>query len=160
LQWFDHKFKGSCIYYQQPPGTVQKWLDYVGPQDRKSLLFSRYRFVKLNQRIDSLWILTASMTDSFHELSVELEIKPENFCIVNSKAALTRMLDPICAKGVERIPLLKGASFKEEKENRKLSKLAGGPQGCSHLEDLIHYMSIILTRVTNQKGYKKSDIKG
>ena len=80
-------------------------------------------------------MLTGNMTDSFHGVSVELELKRTSIRL-KVPGELVRAPDPVCAEAVDLMAGLAGKELAGLKK-KDIAQRMGGGNGCIHLIDLV-----------------------
>ncbi len=85
---------------------------------------------------DDRMVLEASFIDTFHELNVTLEVRLPDQVIVAARAEMQRSPYPICADVMDRVKDLIGQTAGAG-IGRVVRGSLGGPQGCSHLAELV-----------------------
>lgn len=131
-RYFADKFAGSCLYYNRPLAEVQPWGMYVADQVRAGCLFLRLRTATL--QVAERFLLSAVMTDSFHELSLALEVEPAG-SVRRAEATSIRVPDRVCRLAAEGVRKLVGLRLVDLGRS-DLARLLAGPEGCTHLADL------------------------
>ena len=99
-------------------------------------IVNRYKHSSVEKKSEDLLLVRSSLSDSHHEMVVELTVSIGLFKIEKVKAEIVRAPFELCFQEVKDMQKLVGLNvrpgiFKEAK------KIIGGPKGCAHLLDLV-----------------------
>jgi len=136
-KYWDDFYAGSCRYYSNLDRISCSWSDYAGGDEREHSLFTRFKSQHLFKLRSNMYLVVGSLSDSFHELNIILEVNLPDCRVLSAKGTFTRVPDAVCRESAAYLTELK------EKELTGLSKkeiagLLGKNQGCIHLIDIIH----------------------
>ena len=134
--FWDKFYLGSCHYYSNLDQITQKWDEYVS-YSRSTNLFNRFK----QQSVDLLeegngYIVNVKLSDSFHEMNLDLEVNTQ-YQLVKASGAILRAPDPICFETTKLINSLPG-QFINRLNKKQLAKLMGLGNGCVHLIDMAY----------------------
>ncbi|OQA32291.1 MAG: hypothetical protein BWY57_02056 [Betaproteobacteria bacterium ADurb.Bin341] len=98
--------------------------------------FERHIVYRLERAADGMLILTATLTDRFHDIAVEVRAHPQTLVVHSARADFLRYpcLDcPNAATGMQKlVGLIIGKGL-----NKALNKALGGITGCGNLRTLL-----------------------
>lgn len=98
--------------------------------------FERNITYRLHTSENSQLVLTATLTDRFHDIALEVQVDPQTLTVQTASADFRKFPSGDCpnaAKALQKLPGLvigKGMS-------RKLSEALGGIEGCGNLRNLL-----------------------
>lgn len=127
-------YTGSCRYYSNLDRVKQHWYEHLGTTERGGILFSRFKQQTLYRVNSGNYFLQGTLSDSFHELSVSIELDEEKK-VVNLEGKLLRCPDQICRESTVYLPQLKGKLL-SGLTKKEVAHDLGKNQGCVHLIDL------------------------
>lgn len=133
--YWDNNYVNTCRYYSNLDRVTQGWYDYIGYSERRGSLFNRIKTQHLYLNGD-YYLLTGNMTDSFHGVSVELELEKDKYKVKSARGELVRAPDPVCAEAVDLMAGLAGKELAGLKK-KDIAQRMGGGNGCIHLIDLV-----------------------
>lgn len=134
--YWEGMYLNGCYYYSHLDRVEKPWLEYVGYTERSLNLFNRIHSVVINREPGGSYSLNASFIDSFHELGVRLGLDAGGVVLL-SEASYNRAPDKICRENVRHLETLHGMHL-ANLSKKDLAALAGGPEGCNHLVDILH----------------------
>lgn len=126
---------GACRYYSHLDLTEKQWTEWVETTERSYNLFNRSKTVTIQQQ-HSDFIVTASFIDSFHHLSILMELNQAGV-IRKASGDYISAPDKICSDNTEHLPSFIGTRL-ADMSKKEIAVLAGGAEGCNHLVDLIY----------------------
>jgi hypothetical protein len=133
--YWDKIYVNTCHYFSNLDRVTQGWYDHIGYSERRGNLFNRIKTQYLYLNGDS-YLLTGNMTDSFHGVSVELELEKDKYKVKSARGELVRAPDPVCAEAVDLMAGLAGKELAGLKK-KDIAQRMGGGNGCIHLIDLV-----------------------
>lgn len=133
--YFNRTFAGSCRYYSNLERVSRSFSQGLLVHSRGSNLFSRFRSSAIYRYQDGYQV-AAQLTDSFHEMELNLLVNPSDLVVAEAQASMLRFPDPVCQESEELLRAgLAGVGLKPE--NKKYIYAAcGGGSGCTHLADM------------------------
>ncbi len=129
-------YKDTCRYYSNLDRINLEWGDYVGGAIRRGNLYNKNKSCTVYLRSDEGYTAAGTFIDSFHEMGVYLSLTPDGVAIECS-GNLLRAPDMVCFENMKHIPLLMGKKI-PGLSKKEIAALAGGPQGCIHLVDILY----------------------
>lgn len=126
---------GACRYYSHLDQTEKQWTEWLENTERSYNLFNRSKTVNIQQNQSNL-IITASFIDSFHHISIIMELNKDGI-IQNASGDFISAPDKICYKNTEHLSKFTGNKL-SAMNKKEIAALAGGAEGCNHLVDLIY----------------------
>ncbi len=137
-QYFRDTYGRGCVYYSNLPRIKKDFVAYVEENNnrREGNLFNRHRLVTVRRApTDDKFLIRGNICDSFHEMAIKLLVD-KNKQIFAIRSSFLRSPDPICHESSQTFECLLGEYLAPE--NRKnLLKCSSGPNGCTHLGDLV-----------------------
>ncbi|HBX23579.1 MAG TPA: DUF2889 domain-containing protein [Desulfotomaculum sp.] len=133
--YWEKFYAGSCRYYSNLERISNKWDEYAGT-DRLTSLFNRFK--SQNVYIDEKhgYRVAGMLSDSFHELSVDLALDPD-LLVTKANGVMLRVPDNVCCEAVAYINELPGRRL-DGLRKKQVADLLGAGEGCVHLIDLVH----------------------
>jgi hypothetical protein len=128
-------YVNSCRYYSNLERVTQGWYEHVGYSSRGGSLFNRMKTQVLYLKGNS-YLLTGHLNDSFHGVSVELELEKDKLMVKSARGDLLRAPDRVCGEAAGLMKELKGKNLGGIKK-KDIALLLGGGNGCVHLIDLV-----------------------
>ena len=144
-RFFSDLFDDTCILYRTPRGALPLEDVYTQKQQRFIDLFSRNRSVVISrpdhpeQSGDRAVQINVHFSDSFHEIALALRVLPFSdppYLIEKAWGNFLRVPDLQCREAAGKLQELAGLSLLPA-EKRKIISLLNGPEGCSHLCDMV-----------------------
>ncbi|HWP97616.1 MAG TPA: DUF2889 domain-containing protein [Syntrophomonadaceae bacterium] len=135
--FWDKLYVNSCHYYSHLDQIDKPWMEYAGGEgQRRGCLFTRCQSVSIHEESPAGFLVDAVFIDSFHELSVRMMV--DNSSVVKRTAAdYRRAPDKICWNNTRHLDKLEGQHL-ILLNKKDIANLAGGPEGCHHLVDLLY----------------------
>jgi len=137
---------GSCRYYSHLDQTEKHWTEWVETTERSHNLFNRSKTVTIQQE-QSDFIITSTFLDSFHHLSIAMELNEEGV-VQKANGDYLSAPDKICHANTEHLPRFIGQKL-AAMTKKEIAALAGGAEGCNHLVDLIYEAAQAMTKYDN-----------
>lgn len=135
-QYWDGMYLDSCRYYSNLDRVQRKWFDYVDSSMGRTCLFNRSKSCVVYRQPGGELSAFGAFSDSFHELGVHVSFTGEGV-ITSSTGNFLRAPDQVCFENSAHLSLLVGKSIAGIGK-KEVAVEVGGPQGCSHLVDLIY----------------------
>ncbi len=148
LQEYDRYFSGvyadSCILYSKLAGRVPEY-SYTQGQERSDFLFSRNRGIFVfeqkggEEKKEKTYLIHGHLSDSFHEMAITLKVlnSPDSpYFLAEAKGNFLRIPNLVCSGALPKLQELEGMHLIPENKKKIISRLTG-PEGCSHLSDLV-----------------------
>lgn len=134
-RYWEEFYAGTCRYYSHLNRVKRKWDEYAC-SDRKTNLFNRFKAQSIYRDGRGGCRAVGLLSDSFHELGVEL-LMDENMVITAVDGALLRAPDEVCSEATQFLGRLVGTGVAHPRK-KDLAVLLGAGEGCVHLIDLVH----------------------
>jgi hypothetical protein len=128
-------YVNSCRYYSNLDRVTQGWYEHVGCITRTGSLFNRMKTQVLYLQ-DNSYLLAGHLNDSFHGVSVELELEKDSFMVKSARGDLLRAPDCVCGEAAGLMKELEGKNLGGIKK-KDIARLLGGGNACVHLIDLV-----------------------
>ncbi|MGI5882813.1 MAG: DUF2889 domain-containing protein [Dethiobacteria bacterium] len=143
--YFSESYADSCILYSKALGNVPEY-SYTQGQVRQDFLFSRNRGIFIfdkkgggdKEGEESLYI-HGHLSDSFHEMALSMHVlnSPDYpYLLKEATGNFLRFPNPICGEAAPKLEELVGMQLLPGNRKKIISELTG-PEGCSHLCDLV-----------------------
>lgn len=136
--YWEEMYLNSCRYYSHLDRIKTTWMDHVGTEIRQRHLYHRSQAISVTEKQSDLKLLGVFM-DSFHEIHIDLDLAPDGI-IKDSNGRIVRAPDAVCFENKAHIASFKGQNLLDL-HKKDIAGIAGGPQGCVHLVDLLHSMA-------------------
>ena len=139
--WKDF-YKGSCRYFSNLDRISIEWGEYVNGQDyaggnvRQRGLYSKNSSCTVCRRGDGGFTAIGSFIDSFHEIGIVISMTADGI-VTDCTGNLLRAPDRVCTENQRHLELLLGKKI-AGLSKKDVAAVAGGPQGCIHLVDIIY----------------------
>lgn len=135
--FWDKLYVNSCHYYSHLDQIDRPWMEYAGGDiQRQGNLFNRSQGVSIYEETPSGFRIDGVFIDSFHELNVRLMV--DNSGVANQATAdYRRAPDKICWNNSRHLEKMVGRCL-PQLNKKDIAVLAGGPEGCNHLVDLLN----------------------
>jgi len=151
-QYWEKFYTGSCRYYSNLARISNKWDEYVGA-DRITGLFNRFKSQNVYIDEKQCYRVVGMLSDSFHELSVDLALNPD-LLVTKANGVMLRVPDNVCCEAVAYISKLPGRRL-EGLGKKQVAGLLGVGEGCVHLIDLV-YDAVESVKIDKLKGDGKN----
>ncbi len=129
-------YAGSCRYYSNLDRVETGWFEHVGEEQREGNLFVRFKTQTFYSLGEGAYLLTGNLSDSFHQVSVNLELAAEDWRVIRAAGTLHRTPDKVCREASGFLQELVGTGLKGLGK-KEIAGLLGKGQGCVHLIDLV-----------------------
>lgn len=139
-KWAD-AYAGSCRYYSNLDLTTQSWFSYLGKSKRDDNLFVRFKTQTLYALEEENYLITGNLSDSFHEINVNLNLQKNT--VQEATSVFPRIPDLVCREAADYLNQLKGVNLLGIPKKR-LAEILGKGQGCVHLIDLVNDCAQVL----------------
>ncbi|MDD2233778.1 MAG: DUF2889 domain-containing protein [Desulfitobacteriaceae bacterium] len=139
-KWMEF-YAGSCRYYSNPDRITRSWYTHVGESKRDGNLFIRFKTQSLLGLGNDHYLLTGNLSDSFHELNVNLKLN--GFTVEDTDGILLRSPDRVCREATILLNNLHGNNLRNLNK-KEIANILGKGQGCVHLIDLVNDCAQIL----------------
>ncbi len=150
-KYWEKFYAGSCRYYSNLDRITRKWDEYAC-SSRSTNLFNRFKSQCLYSGAGAGFRVTGALSDSFHELGVELCID-ENLVITGAKGDILRAPDDVCREATGYMQNLPGKRV-QDLSKKQVAGLLGAGQGCVHLIDLVHD-AVESVKICTARGFDK-----
>lgn len=138
-RYFSEIYAGACILYSKPRERLPEDA-YTQGQERLCSLFSRSKSIFIFKPNDAQKIIIhAHLSDSFHEMALSLSVSNSSdppFSIEEATGNYLRFPNPACREAAAKLQELEGIHLLPDNKRQIISALTG-PEGCSHLSDLV-----------------------
>lgn len=136
--YWEQMYLNSCRYYSNLDRIKNSWMEYVEDKERHQHLFHRSHTISVLQEDEELGFIGVFM-DSFHEIHIELNLAMDG--VINEiSGRVVRAPDAVCYENSAHIAGFRGRNLLHLSK-KDIAGVAGGPQGCNHLVDLLHDIS-------------------
>lgn len=139
---WDAVYYNACLYYSHLGQIEQSWMEYASDDRRRGNLFNRTHSIAIDQNAELGHELTAVFIDSFHELSLHLNLDPQGR-VSSVEARFLRAPDKICGNSARHLEKFRGKKL-AQLSKKEIAGWAGGAAGCNHLVDLINECSQVV----------------
>lgn len=130
--FWDQNYRGSCKYYSNLDLVKTRFMEHIQPKQRTDYLFTRFRNAAVYQSEPERWQVSVNFGDSFHEMTLNLGCRGDDFQVIEIDGAILRCPDQICTKAVSHLEDMVGLALAGANE-KDILKATGGGEGCSHL---------------------------
>ncbi len=132
--YFWRDFARTCVYYSHPEAESPPFSAGLVHHQRDCQLFTRHRFALVRSE-GGQHMLTLGLSDSFHEMGISLTVDGAGR-IQQASGHSRRVPGPICRRVENSFPRMVGMVLAPE-WRKPLMETAGGPEGCTHMADLM-----------------------
>lgn len=132
-KWTEFYF-GSCRYYSNLDRVTRSWYTHVGESKRDGNLFVRFKTQSLFGLTENQYLLTGNLSDSFHEVNVN--IKLDGFTVEDATGVSLRTPDLVCREAANLLDNLRGINLRGLPK-KEIAGILGKGQGCVHVIDLV-----------------------
>lgn len=133
IEQFHRLFARGCVMYSGQKQTAT-YSAYTQNQARRDSLFGRHRAARVYEHNTGRRVVTF-VCDSFHEIEVRIDVDEHN-TIVAADGDFLRTPGQTCEDARPRLDGLPGIRL-DPGHRRQLLSVLTGPEGCSHLGDLV-----------------------
>lgn len=133
-KWTDF-YSGSCRYYSNLDRITKSWYTHVGESKRDGNLFIRFKTQSLLDLENNHYLLTGTLSDSFHELNLNLKLN--GLTVEAADGILLRSPDLVCREATTLLSNLHGTKL-QDLNKKEMADILGKGQGCVHLIDLVY----------------------
>lgn len=148
--FWEKMYQGTCRYYSNLGRAARRWADHVGDQERFSTLFNRFKNVSASSGGQACEA-TASLSDSFHEVGLNLTLDKSLGTVTSIRCGLLRAPDPVCFEAGPLAENLLGKKITQMSKKEIASALGGG-QGCVHIIDICSDTAAVLQDMIGAVG--------
>ncbi|MDR3566191.1 MAG: DUF2889 domain-containing protein [Negativicutes bacterium] len=127
-------YRDICRLYSNFERSSQTWYQHIANRKWGDSLFTRCKTAVIQEQADRTLLITASFSDSFHELGLNLIIN--HGVITAADGTYFRAPDAVCFENTTHLTALIGRPA-AELTRKAVGECTGGPQGCNHLVDLV-----------------------
>lgn len=135
--YWERMYLNSCRYYSNLDKIKSTWFDHVNNQHRGNVLYNRFKSQLLFLSESDNFSASGNIIDTFHNMSVFLDVNKTNHRIANAEATMVRVLDQVCSCAASEMKNL----FEHDVcslSKKQIANLLGAKQGCVHLIDLVN----------------------
>lgn len=134
VEFWHQNYAGLCRYYSHFEQIDKHWPAWLANTKRSYNLFNRSKTITIQRQLLD-FIITASFIDSFHH--VHLEIRLDQFGQVQTASGnFINAPHKNCHENTEHLSKIIGLNL-PALSKREIAALVGGPDGCTHLLELI-----------------------
>ncbi|MTI84499.1 MAG: DUF2889 domain-containing protein [Firmicutes bacterium] len=151
---WDKFYTDSCRYYSNLKHVKHSWSDYVGNDKRENIIFTRFKNQQLYRLNSGEYLVSGSLSDSFHEINVVLSLNGSGTRVIAAKSSFLRVPDAICRESVDYLRRLEGKDL-IGLSKKEIAELLGKSQGCVHLIDIVHDAVTTLSLYIKQVDLKR-----
>ncbi len=130
-------YTGSCRLYSSKEYTRRSWYEHIADRAWSDLLFTRSKTAAVTAADNSAVTVAGSFIDSFHEIGASLAVRGDT--VTAADGGFLRAPDDLCPGSAAVLASLVGTPL-ANLDRKGISSRLGGPQGCTHLADLITHM--------------------
>lgn len=137
-RYFSEIYADACILYSKPRERLPENA-YTQGQERLCSLFSRSKSIFIFKPDDAKKFIHAHLSDSFHEMALSLSVSNSSdppYSIEEATGNYLRFPNPVCREAAAKLQELEGMNLLPDNKKQIISALTG-PEGCSHLSDLV-----------------------
>lgn len=142
VEYWKGFYLGSCRYYSNLEAVQRSWGEYVSGRKPGTNLFNRFKTLSINRCNKGLQ-LRASMTDSFHEMALTIQLDPAGETVREATGTVIRAPDMVCPDAATFVQRLKGINLLTA-ERTEIERLLGAGDGCVHLIELVFESAALL----------------
>ncbi len=135
-KYWDKLEENGCRMYSNVDPSDLPWMEYAGPLSRKINLFNRFKRATLIKKENGDINISASFTDSYHELIVELALIGQDMVVENCDIQFVRAPGVACFHNSVHGQHFVGRKMKHLNK-RDLIESFGKSQGCYHIVDVM-----------------------
>jgi len=147
-QHWEDFYRGSCYYYSNLEQISQKWDEYTSC-NRSPNLFNRFKHLSVNEEPGPVYRVNMELSDSFHEISVNLTTD-HNFKVIRANGNILRSPDKICRNTTTTLKNLIELNL-IRLNKKQVASLLGKGNGCVHLIDIV-YDVVETMKIASIKG--------
>lgn len=133
--YWEKFYNNSCCYYSNLDKISRSWDDYTC-SFRTNNLFNRFKSHSVYTDLGGGYKVSGKLSDSFHELSVQL-IVDSQLKIIEAQGDLLRVPDEICKEATVFLSRLLDQDIKRLNK-KQLADILGKGEGCVHLIDTVY----------------------
>lgn len=134
----------SCHRFAQVERSTQTWAEYVeGARSWNNYLFNRFKTATIYGDDNGKIEVRGTLVDYYHELSITAVVV--NGILEKCTGQFLRYPDSICLECMTRLDDLNGKSL-NHLTKKELGRYIGGPQGCSHMLDVLDHIKRAITQ--------------
>ncbi|MFZ5597058.1 MAG: DUF2889 domain-containing protein [Bacillota bacterium] len=141
-EYWNRMYLNSCRYYSNLDRVTTSWQKHISGQKRFKNLYNKFKAVSV-QESKEVYSVNASLSDSFHEVGLNLTLDKKIGTVSTINCLLMRCPDPVCAEAGSYAHNLLGQQL-TSMSKKELAESLAGPRGCVHIIDLIHDVSTVL----------------
>lgn len=140
--YWEKMYIDTCRYYSNLDRISRRWEDHVSSQKRCNNLFNRFKGISVAEDGD-MYSAAASLSDSFHEVGINLALEKESGAVTAVDCRLLRAPDPVCFESGCFGQNLLGQKL-PSMSKKEIAGALTGSQGCVHIIDLCSDLAAIL----------------
>jgi hypothetical protein len=153
--YWEKMYANSCRYYSNLDRVGKTWGEYVH-FTRSSNLFNRFKSQLVYQCPDNGYRISGQLSDSFHEVSVDLTLN-QHLEVIEAQGKLLRAPDDVCREATKYLHRLPGQAV-NDLNKKHIVNLLGQGNGCVHLIDVVHD-AMESIKIVMYKGVEKLNTK-
>ncbi|KAF1085379.1 hypothetical protein SPSYN_01515 [Sporotomaculum syntrophicum] len=150
-KYWDEFYLNTCRYYSNLDRITKVW-DY-SDYTRTNVLFNRFVSQSVYELLGGGYRVIATFSDSYHEMSVELETD-SNLLITKSDGVLLRAPDDVCMEANVFLKQLQGFDANNPVK-KQIALVLGRGDGCVHLIDTA-YEALIAVNIAVSRQNRQS----
>jgi len=151
-KFWDEFYLNTCRYYSNLDRVTKVW-DY-SDYTRTSILFNRFVSQTVYAHADGGYRVAATFSDSYHEMSVELDTDSK-LVITQADGILLRAPDEVCMEANVFLKQLESYDAKDPVK-KEIAEVLGKGNGCVHLIDTVYDALIAVNLAINPQGSSDS----
>lgn len=152
LAYWNKMNANGCRRFSRDPDKIddERWMNYVRKTNRSHNLFNRVHNVTFHEVDEENHLIMASFIDTYHELGVRMMLSSDG-TVKTANGVFKRTPFNLCRENKCHINKLIGVCL-FGKSKKDLAALTGGPEGCTHMVDLLYDVCQGLNSIKNQLG--------
>ncbi len=135
-KYWNDMYSGACRYYSNLHRVTRNWYEHVGYSEREGALFNRFKNQTLHEDGSDI-LLTGHFTDSFHSVTVKLDLDGKEGRVKEARGEILRAPDPVCIEANVYMDKIKNTCL-DRLNKKEIASLLGSGNGCVHLIDLVY----------------------
>ncbi len=132
--FWDNKYKNSCVYYSNLDRIQNRFMDTVKGYKPQRVLFHRFLLTALEVSGEKAQI-KGHLMDTFHEMTLALKLD-KGFRIEDISAHMLRCPDRVCLEGIANLNGLKDMALNSE-ALRRYNINCNREASCTHMAQLV-----------------------
>ena len=135
----------TCRFYSNLDRASGHWEKHVSDHKRFDNLFNRFKNISVATD-EETYQVNAGMSDSFHEVDLNLLVDKNEGTVKNINYSLLRGPDPVCFEATVFAQGLVGQKL-SSLSKKEIAPALAGSQGCVHMIDLCNDVATVLREI-------------